>query len=566
LTEATSSRPPPWLLEAAPIGAVALGVVAEKAFHQGVQKGLLFLFPIAVLVAAVARLARHARAPGLSWFSRALPVAIVSAAGLSAAFIYPPPEELWLGVLRTVGASFAIAALHHAGARRWPDAPWAGLSAILVALLVFRFFFERGEVQWNPRVNGRPASDALRFLLPVHFEGDRYTWSATGFLFLVLLQAFVSNKVALVLANVFLVLVTFATSWRAYRSAIFTLTTCLCMALGTQFYYAYAFSGCTIFLLLVAYAEVNLLALKLLLESRGDDRRLKALFLASLIACALCYDTWFDYASFLLLASAYLHVIARRRGIAEWSRVLRFTVGSTLGVACAYLAVRLRYVTEFTTKGHEHELIFGYSSPVLALEDLASNFVTYVYLAFSNYLPPWLVASSSLLREGDQGLIAAQNGYNPERAQLVVMHHHFLWHMNAGAVVALFLSGATRVLRRSLRGGAWRDVHLTVICLLIATGSTTHLLIKFRPFLSVPTLTYKGVLGILGVTILVGHALMTARERWSPRAWKAAVAVTWLVVVWSAFTRPAMFAALNARAGAAAPSPDPLEAFSSRRP
>jgi hypothetical protein len=98
--------------------------------------------------------------------------------------------------------------------------------------------------------------------------------------------------------------------------------------------------------------------------------------------------------------------------------------------------------------------------------------------------------------------------------------------------------------------------------LLIAAGFAIHALVKYRPYLSVPLLTYKCTTSNVGVAFLLGLALMYARDWLPSRKWQfAIVVVIWGVVIYGAFARPAYLTHLSREVGMS-DLPDPMRNLS----
>lgn len=552
-----------WLpIAVVPLVAAALAAAAQHLFRGGVEIGLVRLAAVAIALPFLAAAGRRLR--GSPSPVDLVPPLMATAGGLIGLVVYPLNSKVAILTLCVALASVARGLVQriarHDAAR--PEAPpWTCLVALLAGFVVLRAVIERGPVPYNPRIDDLPLSEAFRFFLPIEFEGGRKMWSATGFMPLVVLQALISNKAAYVLIHGLATVTTFLTTWVARRSQTFTLATTACIAFGTQYHYVYSTSGCMIFILLVVYAQLNLLALHQMLCTGRSGWR--GLFVASLVACALCYDTWVDYAAFLLLATPYLALVARRRGLASWTRELRFAGAATLAILGLFLIVRVGLMNDgqFTKPGHEHEIVSlrgGVPMLVLALEDVLANWVSFLYIAFSNFLPPPLVMSNALLLLGGGPVAAAQNGYEAHHAQVVIDHHQFLWYIHAGVVLCLFVRWWGGVLLRSFREPGPESVQLSVVGLLIATGSLTHCLIKFRPFMSMPTLSYKCVVSVFGVALLVGYALQAARERWTRSTWRVVVALFCGLLAAGAIARPRMIVEAGSAFVGREPLPDPL--------
>jgi hypothetical protein len=120
--------------------------------------------------------------------------------------------------------------------------------------------------------------------------------------------------------------------------------------------------------------------------------------------------------------------------------------------------------------------------------------------------------------------------------QLVYYHHVFLWYYLAGVVATIFFYYLARYTRRVFTGKAnGDDITVLSILLLILTGSSTHLIIKFRPYLSVPLLTYKCTVAILGVSILISYVLMNLNPEQVRN--RRAIIFVWCLILFGGLTR-----------------------------
>jgi hypothetical protein len=353
-----------------------------------------------------------------------------------------------------------------------------------------------------------------------------------------------------------LIVSSFVCTWLMFRSPVLSYTVAICMAFGTQFHWVYICSPLRAIYLYVIYLELNLLCLYKVL--RTGDGRWKIGYGASLVLCALVTEQWLDYLAFVMLASGFLWLYARRASVPELKPRLLFLAVCTGVIAALYLAIRLQYGVQQSRAGDEDEMIFTYGSRVLAVEDWISNVLTYLYLAVSNYFPPCLVGSNSLYLLGPQGVIDAQSNYHHEQSHLVAMHHVFYWYFFAGMVFAVFVWFFVRNVRASLHGSS-RHVHLTVCMLLIAVGFAIHTLIKYRPYMSVPLLTYKCMTSNVGMAYLIGYCLMDARQ-WFPvrKLYPLVVALVWSAIAYGALARPAYLTHLSHTIGMPG-LPDPMQ-------
>ena len=438
-----------------------------------------------------------------------------------------------------------------------------GLALIVVANHLLRHNLEHATLPPYPIFPDNKVPLTWQLLLPMdigaaenayHAKGS-YHWFTTGMLFVKIAEQYFTPNSVFYACNALLIISSFVCTWLMFRSPVFSYSVTICMAFGTHFHWVYVCSPITAFYVYVIYLEANLLCLYKAL--RTGTRGWKVAFAATLILLALNHEQWLSYFAFLIPACGFIWLWAGKAAPELRPRVLFVAVFSGL-LAVGYLAIRLQYGEQQSRASDEDVMIFVYSSKVMAAEDFFSNVLSLLYMAISNYFPPWLVGSNSLYLYGREGVIAAQDGYHPQQTQLVAMHHLFYWYFFAGITFAVFVYFLMRNARTALRQGSTRHLHLTLCMLLIAAGFAIHALIKYRPYLSVPLLTYKCMTSNVGVAYLIGYLLMygrqTIRRRWLSGA---LVAVVWATIVYSGLTRPAYLSHLAAEVGLS-PVPDPL--------
>jgi len=228
-----------------------------------------------------------------------------------------------------------------------------------------------------------------------------------------------------------------------------------------------------------------------------------------------------------------------------------------LAVLLLYLCIRLPVAYEYVTPGGEEELIITCNNGLLATEDWIANFFTLIYMSIVNYLPIFGSISQSYI--GDAAIVAEQHGYHREMSHMVVMNHVFLWRFYAGAVVAFFVVFGIGRIRRAFQAPKITDMILVVLFLAVVAGCGTHVVIKYRPYMSVPALTYKPAVSIFFVTLLVAYLAVLARG-WFHRiaAYRAMIVALWLVILVGAFTRPAALNQMLQHVGIASYG-DPME-------
>jgi hypothetical protein len=286
------------------------------------------------------------------------------------------------------------------------------------------------------------------------------------------------------------------------------------------------------------YLEANLLCVWKIIQTGA--RAWKVAFTGSLLVTALCHEQWLDYFGYLTLASLFLLLFARRIQMPEFKPRILYVLLMSWAIAIVYLVIRLSYGRQQYRPGYEAEMIFTYRNPVMALEDFLSNVMTYLYIAFSNYFPPFMISSNSLYQVGADRIIEEQHGYHSAQTHLVVMHHVFYWYFWAGIVCAIYGYYFWRNGKKSLQEGSVYHACFFLAMLLIACGFAVHSVIKYRPYLSVPLLAYKCVVSNLGVALLLSGCLMQLGE-WMPR-WQrlrmALILFVWGVIVYGAIARP----------------------------
>jgi hypothetical protein len=443
-----------------------------------------------------------------------------------------------------------------------PSSRWLLTVSFLVLVLgqlLFKLKLEAGHVLSNVHVPDHYFKQPWKLLLPATIDGGHVRWSTTGLVITTWLDQAMSAETTIYLLATLLAAVSFVTSWLAFRSFVFTTTFTICMAFGTQFNYAWVNGSCSVYYLLVAYAEVNLLCLhRLLTQPDSYPRATRVTFVASLILFALCWETWLDYAIFLVLLCVVGGLFIWRHRRWDLSRRCRFVGCTALGIAVPYLLVRVAYGGSHNVAGSESELLLNHNHAALMIEDLYSNVLTYLYIALTAFLPPWFLSSNAQVDLGEEELLRAQNGYHAAYGAFVPMHYHYLWYFQAGMAALAFAYLTFRLVRRCVRRPSAECMCLAVLCLLVWCGFSTHALIKFRPYLSAPVLSYKVTVSILGVAVLLSVAVMkVVRQVRRPVGAGILLLLVWGVLLLGTFTRPHWQATLLSKVGCSGP-PDPL--------
>ena len=382
-------------------------------------------------------------------------------------------------------------------------------------------------------------TDPLKLLLPYEYEAPgRWLWAPAMLLPMhALYQVLSPLGVYLVLSSL-LVATSFVTSWLVFRSFVFSFTLAFALGFGTHFAYGLAMGFVFGLYLFLSYVCLNLMfAARLFAAPRLRPGHV-APFALSLVLVAVSVEWWLNYAAVLLVGSAFLWLWAKRHGLQRYTAAPAGTFLIAGAVLLLYLSLRLPLAGEYVSPGGEEELISTYHHWILAAEDLIVNFFTLVYMAVTNYFPVFGSLSQTYI--GDATIVAEQHGYHVAMGHLVATNHMFLWRFYAGAVVAFFVVFGIRRIRRAFRAPGVVDAALAVLFLAVVIGCATHLVIKYRPYMSVPALTYKPTVSIFFVTVLLAYLAVLARG-WFSRiaAYRTALGALWLVILISAVVRPA---------------------------
>jgi len=225
----------------------------------------------------------------------------------------------------------------------------------------------------------------------------------------------------------------------------------------------------------------------------------------------------------------------------------------TISASCIfilYVLVKVLYssgLSPHVIRGTEDELVINYfltnNSPVFiitVIEDVFSNFITYIYLAFTNFLPPLLFISNVLLL-GKNTIVNNQFGHAESygSADFVYFHYLFLWYMFAGILFTVFCYFLIKYLLKLFRDTNQQNAIVFAFLLFIATGCLILTLMKYRFYLSLPIYEYKCVLSVTGVALLLSYLLAKLRGKIrSEKRYYAVLSVLWAVIIITAFVKP----------------------------
>ncbi len=385
------------------------------------------------------------------------------------------------------------------------------------------------------------SSDWKRLLWPMEYEPGRIYWPPTTIFFTYAGEKYLGPLASYLLFSSLFIASAFVLAFVVTRSLLFSATLGFMFAFGTQLNYAYTHGGVLGFYVLLSYVAINLSIVGSLLIGRVGGKIWLAMFVLSLVVLALSNEMWINYAVALCAAAGFGIFWARRHDHRSTMRLCSLVVFFTLVVLAAYLLVRLQFVGQFAKRGEEEELVVYYSNPVLMVEDFITNYFTFLYTTLSNYFPSFITASNSLAYLGPERILAEQYGYHKQYENLVVMSHLFMWQFYAGVATTLFAGVFVLVAVRAWRRNDFRYAIILALMLMVATGFATHLLIKMRPYNSVPMLPYKVAISLSALTVLISYLVMISRDWFrSVTSHRVLVVCVWGSVFLAALTRPGM--------------------------
>lgn len=385
------------------------------------------------------------------------------------------------------------------------------------------------------------ATDWTRLFWPMEYEPGRIYWIPTTLLPTYAAERYLGPLASYLLFSCLFISTAFTLAFSLTRSLLFSSTLAFLFAFGTQINYVYTYGSLIPLYLLLTYIAVNLAIVVLLLRGRFSQGLGLAAFVATLFVIALSSEWWINYAVALTSAASFGFVWAFRHRHRQTMRVCGRVVGSTLAMLALYLLVRLQFPSQFFRLGEEEELLLTYSSPILMIEDLVTNFFTLLYMSLANYLPSFVTSSNSLTHVGPELILSEQHGYHARYQNLVLMNHLFLWRFYAGVAVTIFIAFQIRSISQAWHSPEWSHVIIAVLMLMVMTGFTTHLAIKMRPYNSVAGLPYKVAISVSALSVLIAH-LVTLAYAWlkSNAARRILVVGVWACIFAAALTRPGM--------------------------
>lgn len=435
----------------------------------------------------------------------------------------------------------------------------ATVAGLLIVNFAFRFAFARSfpgsayalilHPDATETIHRALAHSTFQILLPLQYDPERWLWWPSQIIFVYLLYKILSPfAVSVLLSSIFLI-IAYLTVWCLFKCRAASITVAWLWIFGTQLTYLYTIGTAIGLYLILSYILLNFASAYRLVLGLSDTLWTRFFYLITLVLTALSGEFWLNYGLFLISGSAYLFLWhLRHEGLAP-ARGSRFVFCSSTMVLVCYLIIRLQVAHQYLRSGVEEELIFTYPTIVFMVEDFVGNFFTFLYASLTNFLPSVLVGSNSLVYFGADSLVREQHGYHNAYSWLVPMNHLFFWRYYAGVVATLFCCVTMRWLHSSWHHAARASTSLLLLSIMILTGFSTHLLIKFRPYNSVPALPYKAIVSILGVSLLIAYLVSVAKFRCQTGRYRLLVSVVLSVAVIAGFTRPHMLTVLLAQVG-----------------
>ncbi len=403
-----------------------------------------------------------------------------------------------------------------------------------------------------------------RLFLPVEVSGY-YRLGTTGWVLAEYLNRFIEPVYTLYIFSGALVVVSFLTSWFVFHSLLFSCTLALCMTFGIQFEIKYL-AGNNVFI--ITYAIYLVLSLFCIYQVMVRDRVIWRIgYLFSLIAFALCFASWVNILAFLGLCLSYVLFLSHRNGLPEFKPRVLYVAVSSAAVALVWAVLRFVDFLQGAKHGARHmgintggeeDLVFNYirkGYPIIAIDDIVTNLIKYIYMALTNYLPITFTFPTSLPVYGREILIAQQHRHNLTSENLAnfdLIYGHYLlsWYLYAGIVFGIFCFLSFKVISSSLKSPSRTNIALTIFLFLIWSGFATHIFIKIRPYTVVPALGYKYSISCFGVALLISYLLMISRERIRNSSFSIGVIFfSWFLIIYAGLTKPKFLAALGQYCG-----------------
>lgn len=387
-----------------------------------------------------------------------------------------------------------------------------------------------------------------RLLLPIpQWTG---AWAPTGFITVYATEVLLGPLLSFIVLDGLSIGLTYFISYYFFRSYIYSIFISTLVAISSHNDYVYVVQGSKFVFLFILYIQILMYAhLKILSCPPNELLKWWAAYALGLILTALAYEGWLAYPVFVLIGTSLSLPVLRKHGetmIAH--RALTCAAVSTVTML-AYVTVKI--TMGFGNKpGAESELIFYYQNISPMILDVISNLITYIYVVAANFLPSEITSSYALNTLGRDILVEEMTGYHMPYSEMVYHHHIFYWRYLAGALIAGLLYSMIRVYRVAWDSGNLTYLLVFLLLLMLALGSPTHALIKWRPMHLEPFLGYKATFAIMASFILIAMAFAHWwRVTKRPGVFTAASATFLVYMVYIALSRPTVMSLISERVG-----------------
>lgn len=362
------------------------------------------------------------------------------------------------------------------------------------------------------------AGNGWKLLLPYAYYKrtyDRYGWSPTTLFPLYFLEKVLKPEAVYIGLALLTACVLFVLSYSASGSFAFSAIFSIFISCGTHLHFIFTFGNTNIFYILYIYATIHLYAMfRILRDSRIKMRHHLFLFFSSL-PLSLASDHWIAYACGVIGSMTLLLALCVKNKEKELVKRVRGILVSICSFLAVYVVIRSLYAGEHLSPGTEEELIFTHKQFALMLDDLVNNFFTFLYMVLTNFLPPipYLDGSQTLIMLDKTTILAGQNGYHPSHTELVWYSHVFMWRYAAGIVIAVFFAYAYRWLKDTWKYFSVDSTVKFLFCAAICCSFSFYLLIKMRPYNSMPALGYKVSFGVFFFSLFLSWCIVRLRKR-----------------------------------------------------
>jgi hypothetical protein len=417
-----------------------------------------------------------------------------------------------------------------------------GLCALLVAaapvtlrVLLYRAISD--PLCCAPALSELPLVSFYQLLLPFAYDNQVVHWAPSSLPLIEFARRTIGLNATYLLLIASASVVAYYCGLQLFRYRLPSMSLGLMVGCGTHLNYMYYHNHIGAYYLFVIYIMLNLVFAYRIAFTDETRRKNVIGFVLTLVLALLFVEVSLNYVLFLLLAGTAIWIFARKTGDShQASRVASALAGIVIIVAL-YVAARATFTSHVMKAGSEEEIVFTYTTWSLMIEDLVGNLFLYLYAALTIFLPPQFLFSNSLIELGNAGVIAEQHGYHKNMEHLASMNHIYLWRFYAGAVCAGFFAIFLGTCRRLIWFRRHFDLIVFLLLLLILLGFASHEIIKFRPYSSVPFLTYKCITSIIGVYVVTAAAIAYIEKKRPRMAILASIAL-WMLLLWNSVTRP----------------------------